>query len=134
MRRRRRAAWGPVGGKAGVFILDVIIQQEYGEVNQNILGSREKDGSGEWKGAALQKQPGSDREVLNQPKYAVLRRHHERRKTSVNELLTHYTRLPVSRSANLQSLLSGYLDPPQSETFQHHHNQHTVFRLGQHPL
>jgi hypothetical protein len=80
-----------LGGKAGVFILDVIIQQEYGEVNQNILGSREKDGSGEWKGAALQKQPGSDREVLNQPKYAVLRRHHERRKTSVNELLTHYT-------------------------------------------
>ena len=40
----------------------------------------------------------------------------------------------LSRSANFQSFLSGYLDPTQSKAFQHHHNEYTIFRLGQHPL
>ena len=44
--------------------------------------------------------------------------------------VTRRARLPVARSANFQSVLSGYLDPLQSETLLYHHHEYTVFRLG----
>jgi hypothetical protein len=44
------------------------------------------------------------------------------------------TRILIPRSANVESLLSGHLDPAQSEAFEHHHYQHAVLRPGQHPL
>ena len=43
-------------------------------------------------------------------------------------------RIPVSRSADIESAVSGHLHASRRETFDDHHHQHGFFRLGQHSL
>ena len=43
-------------------------------------------------------------------------------------------RLSGLGSADFQSLLPGHLHPPQPETLDNYHYEHTVLRLGEHPL
>jgi DNA replication protein DnaC len=43
-------------------------------------------------------------------------------------------RVLFTTAMDVESLLSGDLDTPQSETLNHHHHQHSLFRLGQHPV
>ena len=38
------------------------------------------------------------------------------------------------RSADVESLLSGHLHPPQPEAVYSHHYEHSILRMGQHPL
>ena len=40
----------------------------------------------------------------------------------------------LSVDQQIEPLLSGRLHAPQSETIHHHHDQHALLRLGQHPL
>ena len=43
-------------------------------------------------------------------------------------------RLPGPRSANFESLLPGHFHAPQPETLYNYHHEHSLLRLGQHPL
>jgi hypothetical protein len=86
MRRRRRAAWGPLGGRSGLSILDVILHLDSCKVKRNYEGTRGQVGNLWSEVSSGAKRAKINREVLNQPVLAGS-------VACVNELLTHYTSL-----------------------------------------
>ena len=93
MRRRRRAAIGPVGGMGGSFNLDVILHLDCKICQEQILGLWEYYGrtSGEWNVTRSGPNRRRDRRItiLRYARASEPRRKH----CYVNELLTHYTSL-----------------------------------------
>src|SRR5450759_5938871 len=91
MRRRRRAASGPVGGTGGSFILDVILHLD----SRHVKNKSWVYGSAIWaykwvECHSVRTKPSKDRRItiLGYAQASGPRRKH----CYVNELLTHYTR------------------------------------------
>ena len=103
MRRRKRAARGPVGGMGGSFILDVILHLEIKHVKNKswVYGSAMGVRVGKWNVNF-----GQTVEGIDGSGYAVLRGHQDRAGNTVNELLTHYTSSRIHRKASSLVLIA----------------------------
>jgi hypothetical protein len=94
MRRRRRAARGPLGGMGGSFILDVILHLELILCQEQILRLQS---AMVLVGSGMSPRPGPDHGG-NQPirtRSSAWASRNEAENT-VNELLTHYTSIPLA--------------------------------------